>query len=187
MRLGSVAHMDVGRSFHKIKAALDDPIPASTPMPPSEQSTPGTTNTSDNSGTRPSEDITSSRPRVVQAEMSPEMMRREMERIREQSEGAGEGYALWAKCIRIAMRIVQGDNVTLKDDKFLAENEPELHMRAWMMRVPKDDPEDHESLLDDEEEKDAAEAAGVEAAPISSAAVDTAATAAVDIELTAEV
>ena len=74
-----------------------------------------------------------------------------IERIREANKAGSKTNNILAKCMRIAMRIVQGDNVPPRDDKFLAEHNPELHMRAWMLRVIKEDPEDHESELDDED------------------------------------
>jgi hypothetical protein len=84
-------------------------------------------------------------------DLEKEMLQQEIERIREANKANGKNANILAKCMRIAMRIVQGDNVPPRDDKFLAEHNPELHMRAWMLRVIKADPEDHESELDDED------------------------------------
>jgi len=77
-------------------------------------------------------------------------LQRQAEQIRESNIEAAKGVDIMAKCMRIAMRIVQGDNVPQKDDKFLAEHNSELHMRAWMMRVPKENPKDHDSELNDD-------------------------------------
>ncbi|MCL2697209.1 MAG: hypothetical protein FWE74_03900 [Oscillospiraceae bacterium] len=63
----------------------------------------------------------------------------------------GSTMFVMAKCIRIAQRIQRGDNVPLKDDKFLYDNYPEMHLKAWMLRRFKEDPEDHKSELDDED------------------------------------
>ena len=79
-------------------------------------------------------------------------LKEQMKAIREQDGAAAKSYESWGKCIRIAMKIVKGDNVPPKDDNYLRENNPELHTRAWTMRVPKEDPEDHESELDDDED-----------------------------------
>ena len=79
-----------------------------------------------------------------------EQLQRQADQIRESNIEAAKGVDVMAKCMRIAMRIVQGDNVPQKDDQFLAENNSELHMRAWMLRVPKEDPKDHDSELDDD-------------------------------------
>ena len=80
-----------------------------------------------------------------------EQLQTQMDSIRETNDIASKGTDILVKCMRIAMRIVQGDNIPQKDDQFLAEKNPELHMRAWMLRVPKDDPKNHDSELIDED------------------------------------
>jgi hypothetical protein len=61
----------------------------------------------------------------------------------------GKTFDALAKCLKIASRIINGDNVPKKDDKFLYENYPGMHMRAWLLRRKNDDPKDYESLVDD--------------------------------------
>jgi hypothetical protein len=61
----------------------------------------------------------------------------------------GKTFDALAKCLKIASRIINGDNVPKKDDKFLYENYPGMHMRAWLLRKKNDDPKDYESLVDD--------------------------------------
>ena len=79
-----------------------------------------------------------------------ERMREELKRIQEQADAMGEGFGALTKALRISMRIMAGDNVPDSDDKFLLENFPEMHMRAWMLRRMKEDPVDHKSVLDDD-------------------------------------
>jgi hypothetical protein len=76
-------------------------------------------------------------------------MYRELENVEQE----GKTFDTLLKCIRIAFRIMKGDNVPARDDRFLFENEPAMHMRAWLMRLHKCDPEDHDSVLDDEDVK----------------------------------
>ncbi|MDR2559387.1 MAG: hypothetical protein LBC86_07600 [Oscillospiraceae bacterium] len=73
------------------------------------------------------------------------MLYRELENTKIKSNTV---FAL-AKCLRIASRIQNGDNVPLRDDKFLYEHYPNLHLNAWMMRRFKEDPEDYASELKD--------------------------------------
>lgn len=94
--------------------------------------------------------------RVIKAEIPREILMFKAEQAREQSKAAGKSASVMAKCMRISIRIVQGDNVPPQDDKYLAEHNPELHMRSWMMRIPKADPEDHDSILDEENNGDLA-------------------------------
>ena len=129
LRINSTAYMDVSAAGQNqpIQAKESDP----TIKEPINQSTPNE--------------------KIVPAGIPIEVLQMEIDRIREQSFGADKGLKVIAKCMRIAMRIVQGDNVPPKDDEYLAEHDPELHMRAWMMRVPKADPKNHDSEFEDEE------------------------------------
>lgn len=54
------------------------------------------------------------------------------------------------KCIIIAMRIMKGHKVPLKDEKFLAEKEPEMYLRAVLLRQKNDDPKKYKTLLKEE-------------------------------------
>jgi hypothetical protein len=56
------------------------------------------------------------------------------------------------KALQIARRIMQGDIVPDNDDRFLLENYPEMHLKAWMLRQTKEEPEEHKSVLDEEKE-----------------------------------
>lgn len=70
--------------------------------------------------------------------------------LKEASNKTGNPLDLFTKCIQIALRIMKGDNVPIKDMHFLAENEPELYSNALLLRQKKDKPKDHDSLLEDE-------------------------------------
>lgn len=56
------------------------------------------------------------------------------------------------KCVQIAMRIMNGDNVPSKDVKFLAVKNPKLLSNAILLRRQNDKPKDYKSLLDDEKD-----------------------------------
>lgn len=81
-------------------------------------------------------------------------LREMLEQAHESSESAGEGYKTLGRCIKIAMRIVSGDNVPTKDTQYLMENNSELYSMAMNMRMTKEDPEDYESVLDEEKDND---------------------------------
>lgn len=54
------------------------------------------------------------------------------------------------KCIQIAMRIMSGHRVPVKDEKFLAETEPEMYLRAVMLRRENEDSKDYKSVLEED-------------------------------------
>ena len=96
-------------------------------------------------------------------------MRGRMRELREglkQAQEAGEGMAesmkIMIRCIKIAMRIMFGDKVPTEDERYLAENDPALYAKALMMRMEKEDPEEYESLLEDEKDKGGEEDAAEE-------------------------
>lgn len=76
-----------------------------------------------------------------------------MEEIKRQAEEKEGPFDDLYRCIVIAMRIMKGDNVPLKDENFLAENQPELYLRSILLREEKEDPKEYESLLKDKKEK----------------------------------
>lgn len=76
----------------------------------------------------------------------------ELERSRESTESAKDSSQDYIKSLVIAQRIMSGDRVPLKDEKFLAENQPELYLRAMLMKTTKVDPKKYKSLIEDEED-----------------------------------
>ena len=76
----------------------------------------------------------------------------ELERSRESDEGAKKFSEDHIKCLQIAIRIMNGDRVPLKDEKFLAENQPDLYLRAMLMKATKVEPTKYKSLIEDEED-----------------------------------
>lgn len=60
-------------------------------------------------------------------------------------------------CQKIAASIMKGDKVPLKDLKFLMENDPAGYKLAMAMRREKKDPEEVESVLDEEQPPASAE------------------------------
>jgi len=87
------------------------------------------------------------------ADLSTETVSRELERMLAEKEAAGREQDSLGKALLIMMRIIKGDIVPDKDDKFLLENYPEMHMRAWMLRAQKEHPEEHKSVFDDDNDK----------------------------------
>lgn len=70
----------------------------------------------------------------------------------EKAKGGEEGpLEILIKCLKIARRIMKGDKVASQDQTFLAEHEPELYAKALMLRRNNDQPKDHDSLLEEEE------------------------------------
>ena len=69
------------------------------------------------------------------------------------------------KCLKIAMRIMQGKKVPSEDERFLMENDPEGYKLALAMRKPpKKDEKECESVLKDEDKEKRSEISGSEEA-----------------------
>jgi len=76
----------------------------------------------------------------------------EVKKAQEIGEGMAESMKVMLRCQKIAMRIMMGDNVPTEDERYLAENDIELYSKAMQLRMQKIDPEDYDSLLEDEED-----------------------------------
>lgn len=81
-----------------------------------------------------------------------ESLNQQLESAKEQADAVGDSFKDMSKCLLIAMRITRGDIVPQKDMKFLSEHEPDLFKQAIMLRQPKENPKEWDSLLEDEEE-----------------------------------
>jgi len=110
----------------------------------------------------------------------------ELKRAQEVGEGMAKAMKIMLKCRQIAMRIMKGDNVPLKDERFLAENDIELYGKAIQMRIQKADPKDYDSILDDEDEETAA-AENENASNIDLSSGNAAESVAADLPSTAEI
>lgn len=94
------------------------------------------------------------------------MLKDMVENSNSQIEGMKEAFETMSKCLQIAMSIMDGDNVPQKDIQFLMENNPDLFKMAMSVRKMKEDPEDKDSVLEDEEDK-ANESGKPESEPLS--------------------
>lgn len=65
-----------------------------------------------------------------------------------------QGLKVLELCQKIAASIMKGDKVPLEDLKFLMENDPDGYRLAMAMRRHKEDPEEMDSVLEDEENRD---------------------------------
>lgn len=82
-----------------------------------------------------------------------EAMRKQME---ESEDNNNSSVMDFAKCMKIARRIQNGDKVPLKDMKFLAEKYPELYKNSLLLKKYNPEPKKYKSVLDkgDEESSD---------------------------------
>lgn len=83
-----------------------------------------------------------------------ERMKESMEQIRESNSEAKKDITTTSKCMRIASRIVRGDNVPVQDIKYLMKHDMELYGQSMKMRIPKKDPKEWDSELNEEELKE---------------------------------
>ena len=65
-----------------------------------------------------------------------------------------QGLKVLELCEKIAASIMRGDKVPIEDLRFLMENDPEGYRLAMALRRHKEDPEEVESVLEDEEKRD---------------------------------
>jgi len=79
-----------------------------------------------------------------------EARRQKLLELLKKSDTKDKPYEIRIKCLKIARRIMRGDKVSIKDLQYLMENDPELYLLAIMFRVPKEDPEEHECISDEE-------------------------------------
>mgnify|MGYP007002648112 FL=1 len=75
-----------------------------------------------------------------------------LEHVEKQTDAKTEELKILERCLKIALRIAAGDHVPQKDMQYLREHYPDLYAQAMLMRTPKKDPKEYESLLEDEEE-----------------------------------
>lgn len=57
------------------------------------------------------------------------------------------------RCLKISAAIIRGDHVPPEDEQYLLEHEPEMHKMSVLLRRTKEDPEDCDSVLEDEEDQ----------------------------------
>jgi len=74
----------------------------------------------------------------------------QMQQAREAGEAAAEAWRIKLKALRIAARIMNGDNVPQADYDFLMEHNPALFKLALSVRIPNEDPHDYDALSDGE-------------------------------------
>ena len=86
-----------------------------------------------------------------------------------------QGLKVLELCQKIAASIMKGDKVPLKDLRFLMENDPDGYRLAMAMRRHKEDPEEVDSVLEDEDKNSSSsdgagggETPSVEAPPVGS-------------------
>lgn len=87
-----------------------------------------------------------------------EEMRRQIDALAQKFEasqnevdGKAEAMRIKLKLLKIATRIMSGDDVPIKDQKFLAEHDIEMFKMAVSLRRYKEDPEEHDRLSEDED------------------------------------
>ncbi len=100
-------------------------------------------------------------------------MQQQLDNAKQAAEAKMEETKMKLRCLQIALSIMNGDNVPPEDEKYLMDHDPELHFRAIMMRRLKEDPEEKESVLEDEEQKE--EGGADPAAPAPAPATESAA------------
>lgn len=93
-------------------------------------------------------------------EAEKQMYQEMLENTKEAAEKQGEGYEDLAKALEIARRILNGDIVPAQDEQFLMGYNSEIYMRVKSMAEAKEDPEEYDSLLEEEEEDDSGSGSG---------------------------
>src|SRR5699024_528783 len=73
-----------------------------------------------------------------------------LEDLRKQSEQKDDSTNDLLKCIKIASRIINGHKVPLKDERFLAEKQLEMYLKAIMLRRQNKNPKEYKSVSKDD-------------------------------------
>ncbi len=77
-----------------------------------------------------------------------EMLRQQLEAGNQQAKETAKGFETKLNCILIAIRVMNGDRVPLKDMQYLRENEPEMYAQAILLRRKNDRPKDYKSVVE---------------------------------------
>ena len=85
-----------------------------------------------------------------------------LEGASQELDAMGRELKVMETCQKIAASIMKGDNVPPKDLLYLMKNDPEGFKLAMAMRRSKEDPEECESVVEDEEEQRDGSAGGAE-------------------------
>lgn len=96
----------------------------------------------------------------MQEEIERRMYQEMLEKANEAAEAQEEGYGDLAKALEIARRILNGDIVPSQDEQFLMEFNSEIYMRVKSMAKAKEDPEEYDTLLEEEEDDKSEKTAG---------------------------
>lgn len=89
--------------------------------------------------------------RQQQAADTTKVLREEFEQADKRAKAQAEALSIAGKCMTIAGRIMAGDRVPPKDERYLAQNDKELYMMAIMMRRQKENPQKYRSITDSDQ------------------------------------
>ena len=87
----------------------------------------------------------------AQAERVHEQAMQDAENARKTAEAMAKWLDTMLKCMKIAARIMAGDTVPPEDARFLLKNDPKTYQMAMAQRIPKEDPVEHKSVLDNQD------------------------------------
>ncbi len=68
------------------------------------------------------------------------MVEKELKESQEKNQQEKDALETHMKCLKIALRIMTGNKVPLKDHRFLSKNDPALYGKSILMRIPKEKP-----------------------------------------------
>lgn len=123
--------------------------------PPKQQESSTRTDRLELSGREPQQDVFQAmkeRMEQTRAEIA-----QQAQQARDQAKAEADALKVKLLCFKIAMRILAGDKVPPEDEKYLLDNDPDLYNVAVSGRIQKEDPEEYDSLLEDDEEDGAAD------------------------------
>ena len=103
------------------------------------------------SGEEPSAVKTASKKSNGVLDFDVDYMKTQLEQMRESNKASAKEADARVKCMMIAMRFINGDEVPDADLKFLAKNDLELYLKAISLRRQNDDPKKYNKLTDDDD------------------------------------
>jgi len=103
-------------------------------------------------------------------------MKQQIKQTQEQGKAEANAMRIRLKCMLIATRIMQGDEVPKEDMRYLAKNDIELYNKAILMKIANENPKKHKKISDDDKEPDSSKGAtdisGIDASQFGNGSMD---------------
>jgi len=105
-----------------------------------------------------------------------DIMKQQIKQAQEHGKAEANAMRTRLKCMLIATRIMQGDEVPKEDMRYLAKNDIELYNKAILMKIVNENPKKHNKISDDDKEPDSSkkinDISGIDASQFDNGSMD---------------